>query len=474
MKVKAIAHDITFRWFRNVFSFMLVFLVLVECIFIFSVTSTMYDSVTSYLERRNEINIKNFKSIIATGQYRIYEVSSEFMSGMTGIENIYVEIFDTEGHLIISSDGCTAADLDRKFLKGKEDSVVINKSVNGQRLMTMTSELKDDVGFDYGTIRYSVSLDKVNRKTAMYIVFSVLAIILVAALVFVSGQYFIQSIVKPVNGIIESAEMIAKGNFNIRLNKKYDDEIGKLSDAINNMAQELSKIDQLKNDFISSISHELRTPLTAIRGWNETISMCDPETDTDMINKGLSIIDSETKRLSTMVEELLDYSKIQSGRFAITKSRINLYNLACSVRDMYTQRSEQTGIDLILSDQPFDMMISGDSNRLKQVYINIIDNAFKHSTEGNSIEIYFTESEGYITTNIKDHGRGIKKEELPYIKEKFFKGSSTKPGSGLGLAICNEIVGLHGGTLDIDSIEFEGTTVSITLPRDQKTEGKET
>ena len=101
-----------------------------------------------------------------------------------------------------------------------------------------------------------------------------------------SGQYFIQSIVKPVNTIIDSAQKIAKGDFSIRTQKKYDDEIGKLSDAINNMAQELSKIDMLKNEFISSVSHELRTPLTAIRGWNETISTCDPETDGEVIKKG--------------------------------------------------------------------------------------------------------------------------------------------------------------------------------------------
>ena len=185
--------------------------------------------------------------------------------------------------------------------------------------MIMNVPLRNSGGSVCGSIKYIVSLENVFRLQVIYTIASLAAVIFVAFLVFLSGQYFIQSIVKPVNTIIDSAQLIAKGDFSIRTQKKYDDEIGKLSDAINNMAQELSKIDTLKNEFISSVSHELRTPLTAIRGWNETIGMCDPETDGEVIKKGLSVIDAETDRLGKMIEELLDYSKIQSGRFTISK-----------------------------------------------------------------------------------------------------------------------------------------------------------
>ncbi|MBO5037421.1 MAG: sensor histidine kinase [Clostridia bacterium] len=455
--------DITFRWFRSVFSFVLFFLIAVELVILFFVNDSLYSNVETYLDRRNETNTKTFSSLIVENQNDIYNAANSFMNSMSDLENIRFEIYDLSGRNFLSSDGFTSiASFDISEANGKK--TVTNDPVTGERLMIMNVPLRNSGGSVCGAIRYIVSLENVFRLQVIYTVASVVAIILVAFLVFLSGQYFVQSIVKPVNTIIRSAQLIAKGDFSIRTQKKYDDEIGKLSDAINNMAQELSKIDTLKNEFISSVSHELRTPLTAIRGWNETISMCDPETDGDVIKKGLSVIDAETDRLGRMIEELLDYSKIQSGRFTISKSKVNLFTLVRETLDIYSQKATSAGIVIKYDTPAFEPVITGDPNRLKQVFINVLDNAVKHSPKDSTVEIHMLRTATTYSVIFKDHGSGIKKEELPFIKGRFYKGSSTKPGSGLGLSICDEIVNLHGGTLDIDSEQGEGTTVAITLP----------
>ena len=455
--------DITFRWFRSVFSFVLFFLAAVEIVILFLVNSSLYNSVETYLDRRNETNTQSFGTIIVENQNDIYNAANSFMKLMRGETNLRYELYDLSGRNFLSSDGFTThAVYDVK--QANSEKIVTNDEVTGERLMIMNVPLRNSGGSVCGAIRYIVSLENVFRVQIIYTVSSLVAVILVAFLVFLSGQYFVQSIVKPVNTIIDSAQMLAKGDFSIRTQKKYDDEIGKLSDAINNMAQELSKIDTLKNEFISSVSHELRTPLTAIRGWNETISMCDPEADREVIQKGLAVIDAETDRLGRMIEELLDYSKIQSGRFTISKSKVNLFTILLDTLDIFSQKASNAGVRIKYDTPAFEPIVQGDPNRLKQVFINVLDNAVKHSPKDSTIEIYLLKAQNSYSVIFKDHGSGIKKEEIPFIKDRFYKGSSTKPGSGLGLSICDEIVNLHGGTLDIDSAESEGTTVTVTLP----------
>ncbi len=455
--------DITFRWFRSVFSFVLFFLAVLEIVILFLVNNSLYNSVETYLDRRNETNTQSFGTIMVDNQNNLYNAANSFMKLMRSDTNVRYELYDLSGRNFLSSDGFTTrAPYDVKKANGEK--TITTDETTGERLMIMNVPLRNSGGAVCGAIRYIVSLDNLFRMQVLYTVFSLVAVIIVAVLVFISGQYFVQSIVKPVNTIIDSAQLIAKGDFSIRTQKKYDDEIGKLSDAINNMAQELSKIDTLKNEFISSVSHELRTPLTAIRGWNETISTCDPETDREVIQKGLSVIDAETDRLGRMIEELLDYSKIQSGRFTISKSKVNLFTLLLDTLDIYSQKASNAGVKIRYDTPAFEPIVQGDSNRLKQVFINVLDNAVKHSPSGSTIEIYLLKAPKAYSVIFKDHGSGIKKDEIPFIKDRFYKGSSTKPGSGLGLSICDEIVNLHGGTLDIDSEESQGTTVAITLP----------
>ena len=227
---------------------------------------------------------------------------------------------------------------------------------------------------------------------------------------------------------------------------------------------ELSANDRMKNDFISSVSHELRTPLTAIKGWAETLADMGGEVDPEMLAKGMRVITSETERLAGMVEELLDFSRIQSGRMKLVKDRMDVIAELSEAVLMFEERARHEGKRLIYNEPDQFASFMGDRNRLRQVFVNIIDNALKYSDRGDTVTVRASVSESQVDISVADTGIGIREEDLPKIKEKFFKANSTRRGSGIGLAVADEIVSLHGGTLDITSKENVGTRVTIHLP----------
>ena len=263
--------------------------------------------------------------------------------------------------------------------------------------------------------------------------------------------------------IAETARRIAQGDFKARLEKKNDDEIGELSDVINYMAEELANSEKLKNDFISSVSHELRTPLTAIRGWGETMLM-DENIDHATLETGMGVIMRETERLSDMVEELLDFSRMQSGRMKLVKSKMDVLAELSEAVIMYTERAKREGMLLIYDEPDLFAPVFGDRGKLRQVFINVIDNALKYSDPGDTTTVSARVEGNNIIIEVEDTGCGISATDLPKIKTKFYKANLTRRGSGIGLAVADEIIQMHGGRLDVSSVEGEGTTVTITLP----------
>ena len=225
-------------------------------------------------------------------------------------------------------------------------------------------------------------------------------------------------------------------------------------------------MERMQSEFVSSVSHELRTPLTAITGWGETL--LEGDADPEETRRGISIILGEAKRLTSMVEELLEFTRIQDGRFTLN---VRTCDLRADFEDMifmYGSRLRQEGIALEYEENDDDIPeLSCDPERMRQVFLNILDNAAKHGGEGKRITVSMRREENEVVTRIRDYGPGIPEEELPHVKMKFYKGSSKARGSGIGLAVCDQIVALHGGTLSLENAEGGGTLVTVRLPINQ-------
>ena len=283
-------------------------------------------------------------------------------------------------------------------------------------------------------------------------------------MIMLSGFYFIRSIVLPVQGIGQRARQIAHGDFatRIEVDPRRKDEIAALCTTINQMAEELASTEQMKNEFISSVSHELRTPLTAIKGWGETVmgTLDDPE----LTRKGMEVIIGEAERLSVIVEDLLDFSRMQNGKLTYDMKPCDV---AAEMGEAIISLSATAAEQKVLLDfnEPEQVpILVGDAGRLQQVFVNIVGNALKYTPAGGSIVVDIKTHENEIEILVSDTGCGIDPEDLAYIKQKFYKGKDAVRGSGIGLAIADEIVTAHGGHIEIASTLHVGTTVTVFLP----------
>ena len=204
---------------------------------------------------------------------------------------------------------------------------------------------------------------------------------------------------------------------------------------------------------------------------NETL-LADESNDVQQIKRGVQIMVKESRRLTNMVEELLQFSRLEDGRFTLqvedTDLQAELEDAVYSYRELF----RQDGIALEYSSDraEYGEVISGDPERLKQVFCNLLDNAAKHGGSGKRIAVHLSQQEGEYVITIRDFGPGIPEAELPYVKQKFYKGSSKARGSGIGLAVCDEIVQRHGGRLDIANAEGGGTVVTVYLPLKKQAE----
>lgn len=399
-------------------------------------------------------------------------------SSFSGIVRDYIEDFqdknnmeimalDQNGRVFITSTGFEP-DQDQKmpdYEAALRSSSGAGKWVGhldtGEKAMAITRVVRDENGGLVGSVRYLVSMERADQQISVVILILVAAGLFIMLLLTLSGVYFIRSIVVPVRQLSQSARQIAQGDFGVRIEKAKDDEIGQLVDAINDMAGELGAAEQMKNDFISSVSHELRTPLTAIKGWAETLQEgAGPETTA----KGMSVIIRESERLSGLVEELLDFSRLQNGRLRLIVSRLDILSELDEAVYMFTDRARTEHKQLHYEETTALPPVYGDVDRLRQVFVNIIDNALKYTSPGGTITVSSREDSGWVRVSIRDTGCGIPAEHLPNVKKKFYKANQLVRGSGIGLAVADEIARLHGGSLDIQSQEGVGTTVTISLP----------
>ncbi len=481
---KAMQSSIQQRWLRN--SLSLVALILVAFILLASVGLATYyqQTVITNLSNRVQTTARFMNRYLSTNYTDFYSNAERITRDFSDKDKLDLQVIDISGKILFSSSNLSSGmtpgtkDVETCLNDQTVSSFSGINPLSDERILSVTAPLTIQENTTVGAVRVVTSMRLIERKLLYNILLIVLGCLLVFLLVIFSNNFFLRSILHPVLRLNEAAKEIARGQYVTHIEKEYDDEIGELCDTINYMSNEINKSEKIKNEFISSVSHELRTPLTAIGGWSETLLAGGLE-DRQEAMVGLDIIHNEAGRLSQMVEELLSFSTLENNGLKLQMDVVDICGELGDVIYMYSSILKKQEIELSYTEPDEPVFVNGDRDRLKQVFINIIDNAVKYGGSGGKIDVASFVLDQNIHISIRDYGVGIPEDELPHVKERFFKGSSKQKGTGIGLTVCDEIVKMHGGSLDLHSTSGKGTTVIITLPiyvppADIKTERAET
>ena len=459
------------RIIKYYFTIIIITIALFEGLFIFYIQNYYYDSVKQSLANHAAYTKDTYTTIGNESSSFEYKVNNIIEKEKLRANSKYaVQIIDKDKNLIIDQYGFRTnekvdyEDVDNALRDSSNLTPYTYRITNtNEHLMSISVPLKVNNVIE-GVVRYTVTLNAIDKTIFKLVLGLILAGVFILLITISISLRFAETLIQPLRELKEFANELAHGNYNIKLkNKKIrNDEIGDLAQTFEHMATEIDKTRRLKEEFISSISHELRTPLTSIKGWSETLGY--ENITRDELDLGLGIIQDETERLIKLVEELLDFSRLSSDRIRLQVDIVDVEALAKGVVNQLKVKAIENNIKLLSKFEVADLNpIQGDKNRLRQVLINLIQNAIKFTPPEGEIDVIVSQDEEFTTIKVKDTGSGIKKENLEKVLDKFFQEDINKSGSGLGLAISNEIVKLHGGKMKIESEKDIGTTITFTL-----------
>ncbi len=458
------------RWIRSSVLVVLITLVVVITTFSLYISSNYFSTVKAGLEAKAKTATDFFSNYVAKSYAEYYANAIKYTESFESSDKLELQFIDEDGRVMITTYGISAGsspstpDISRAITTGQISSWIGKAPLTGEHIMSVSAPMMYSGSQVIGVMRYVTSLQLVDRQ----VVISILAVFALGAVIMLFVVFinlvFIRSVIEPVSEITKMSKRIAQGSYGIQISKDYQDEIGEMVDSINEMSLKIAQSEKVQTEFISSISHELRTPLTAITGWGETLiynEHMDAET-----KKGIAIILKEARRLTKMVEELLEFTRMEDGRFTLN---IEMIDIVAELEDSiftYRELLHQDELELVYEPYIEEMpLIPGDPSRLKQVFLNLFDNAAKYGREGKRIEVSVDMDNSFVYLRIRDFGPGIPEDELSHVKMKFYKGSNAKErGSGIGLAVCDEIIRFHGGNLILDNAEGGGLRVTIKLP----------
>lgn len=443
---------------------------------VFAVTAVFaayyYSSMESDLRYRARTSTEFFSDYLNQSYNQYYQSCITYAKTFEDKNSLELQFIDADGRIVASSYGSwagpspTTSDI-AESMKTRDITPYFGKNPQtGERILAVSSPMIYSNGEVIGVMRYVTSTKLLEQQVLRVGLICLFALLVVVAVVLFSSNYYIHSILVPLRAVIDKARKIANGSYGIQIERQHDDELGELTDTINELSMKISENEKTQTEFISSLSHELRTPLTAITGWSETLLSSD-DLDEDT-RRGMTIIHKEAGRLTDMVLSILDFSRIQGDRMTLN---IELCDLRAEFEDtifMYGSRLAQDGIQLNYLENDDDVPeISCDPKRLRQVFLNILDNAAKHGTDGKQIDTSISYASEFVVIQIRDYGPGIPEDEIPLVKKKFYKGSSKARGSGIGLAVCDEIVQMHGGSLTLENAPGGGALVTVKIPASQ-------
>ena len=458
------------RWLRGTVIIALLAVVVVVAMFSLVIYNYYFSTVRTGLEAKARTATDFFANYVTRSYGDYYDSAFRYAETFREADRIEMQFLNRDGSIMLSTSALASGtspgspDIMAAIETGEISTWVGRPASTGERIMAASAPMLYGDGEVIGVMRYVTSLRLVDRQVFLNILGVVGVGSVVLGMVLLLNMVFIRFVITPVSEITKMSKRIADGSYGIQINNEYKDEIGDMVESINEMSLKIAQTEKIQAEFISSISHELRTPLTAITGWGETLTY-NEQLDSES-KRGVEIMLKEARRLTKMVEELLEFTMIEDGRFTLNIGQIDI---ASELEDaIYTFR-ELLHQDELEFDYHHDIdeaaIIPGDSNRLKQVFLNIFDNALKYGREGKRIEVYIGAVDEHVVITIRDFGPGVAEDELENLKMKFYKGSNSKErGSGIGLAVCEEIIKYHGGSLELSNADDGGFLVTIILP----------
>ena len=457
------------RWIVSSILPVITILVLIAALVSIALGSNYYANARSALEAKATAGTEYFNTYAMTSYDEYFRSATLYANSFEDSASIELQFLDRNGHVEVSTRSLMAGskpgtkDITDAFSTGRVCSFKGVDPATGEKIIAASGLLKFN-GRVVGVMRFVTATRNLDSQVLLTVLIILAIMAAVIFVIVISSLLLINNVVAPVSAVSEAAKQISGGSYGYQIPNRYADEMGELVDNINDMSLKIGENEKLQSEFISSVSHELRTPLTAINGWGETL-LADDGSDPEALRRGLNIIVKESGRLANMVEELLDFSKMADGRFALHLEQMDLQAEFEDAVYTYREVFKQQGITLDYhSDGVYDEPITADPERLKQVFCNVLDNAAKHGGAGKRIETRLVRRGSHYIITIRDYGPGIPADDLPHVKEKFYKGGSKARGSGIGLAVCDEIIRLHNGTLAIGNAKGGGCIVTIRLP----------
>lgn len=453
------------KLFLYAFSIFMIFIIGFEIFSYLTLRDYHYNNLKNFMHTQTKLSSELYVSQLGdfTLSDNILNENFEFLNNVDG----QIQILDNTGNVLydnIASNqiGTKISTDDVKQALNNNSATSIDFKAKNEKTLSVSIPLNDKT-IQVGVLRTTASLRSTDNNIAkqflIFIIFGAVAAIVGGILSF----YLSRRIFRPINKLTEVAKKYSDGQYDEKSNISYEGEIGELAKTMDQLSENIIEKEAVKTEFISSVSHELRTPLTSIKGWSITLQ--DDGIDRELTNEGLKIIEKESDRLSDMVEDLLDFSRFTSPKFKLSKSTFNILDAAQTIITQLRLRLKEKSINLLFNYNQRDIEVVADVNRIKQVFINLLDNAIKFTPIEGTIVVNIEASDQKVSCQVIDTGIGISENEIDKVTQKFYKGSSSESHTGLGLSICEEIVKAHNGILAITSVEGEGTTIEFTIPK---------
>jgi signal transduction histidine kinase len=318
-----------------------------------------------------------------------------------------------------------------------------------------------------GAILIHSSMDQINHKMMKTYSSTLIPCLIIIVIAFSFIAIVSKKIIKPIKHLSSVARDYSEGNFDVKTGIQSKDEIGQLADSMEYMADELSKLDQYRHDFVSNISHDFRSPLTSIKGY--VSAMLDGTIPPNKQERYLNIVLDETQRLTKLTQGLLDLNHLEIYGPYLKMSEFDFIDVVKATLNTFEIKCIDKGIAIYLNNHATNTVVTADQTKIQQVIYNLIDNAIKFTPSGKKINVSIHETNDKLYVTVKDEGIGMSEDTQRKIWTRFYKGDQSrgkdKQGTGLGLAITKEIIKAHNETIEVSSTEGEGSKFVFSLTK---------